>query len=93
MEVRRFELRKQPLPWIGGSDAPSGPIVVFANLLRPLLLELASTMIAAPTHLIASGLLHGEVDEVVGAFSDRLGLCEHERRASGEWAAVWLQPR
>ncbi|HTD10121.1 MAG TPA: 50S ribosomal protein L11 methyltransferase [Solirubrobacteraceae bacterium] len=93
MEVRRFELRTQPLPWIDGSDAPSGPIVVFANLLRPLLLELASTMTAAPTHLIASGLLREEVDEVVGAFSNRLGLGEHERRASGEWAAVWLQPR
>jgi ribosomal protein L11 methyltransferase len=92
MEVRRFELRTQALPWIDGSDAPSGPIVVLANLLRPLLLELAGTMTVAPTHLIASGLLHEEVDEVAGAFGDRLGLREHARRASGEWAAVWLQP-
>ncbi len=91
IEVRRFELRTQPLPWLDGPDAPAGPIVVLANLLRPLLLELASTMEVAPAHLIASGLLREEVDEVVGAFGERLGLRERERRASGEWAAVWLQ--
>jgi ribosomal protein L11 methyltransferase len=90
IEVRRFELRTQPLPWIEESDAPPGPLVVLANLLRPLLLELASTMPAAPAQLTASGLLRDEVDEVVGAFAERLGLREHARRASGEWAAVWL---
>ncbi|MGD1058193.1 MAG: 50S ribosomal protein L11 methyltransferase [Solirubrobacteraceae bacterium] len=91
IEVRRFELRTQALPWLDGPDTPAAPIVVLANLLRPLLLELASTMTVAPVHLIASGLLREEVDEVVGAFGERLGLRERERRASGEWAAVWLQ--
>jgi ribosomal protein L11 methyltransferase len=89
--VRRFELRTQALPWLDGPDTLAPPIVVLANLLRPLLLELASNMTVTPAHLIASGLLRDEVDEVVGAFVGRLGLRERERRASGEWAAVWLQ--
>jgi hypothetical protein len=65
-------------------------MVVLANLLRPLLLELADTMPHAPAHLLAGGLLAEEVDEVAGAFVQRLGMRERERRASGEWAAVWL---
>lgn len=91
IEVRRFELRTQALPWLDGSDTPDAPIVVLANLLRPLLLEVASTMTVVPAHLIASGLLREELDEVVGVFAERLELRERERRASGEWAAVWLQ--
>jgi ribosomal protein L11 methyltransferase len=93
IEVRRFDLRTQPLPWLDGPDRPDAPLVVLANLLRPLLLELANTMPAAPTHLLASGLLVEEVDEIVDAFSGRLGLRERERRAGGEWAAVWLSAR
>jgi ribosomal protein L11 methyltransferase len=69
--------------------APRRPVVV-ANLLRPLLLELANVMAVAPGHLLASGLLAEEVDEVVRAFAELLGLRERERRTSGEWAAVWL---
>jgi ribosomal protein L11 methyltransferase len=99
IEVRRFDLRSQPLPWPadggwleegGGQDHAGAPLVMLANLLRPLLLELARTMPVAPAHLLASGLLIEEVDEIVEAFSGRLGLRERERRASGEWAAVWL---
>ncbi|MGO9321852.1 MAG: 50S ribosomal protein L11 methyltransferase [Solirubrobacteraceae bacterium] len=90
IEVRRFDLRRQALPWMNRADAPGGPPVVLANLLRPLLLDLAASMPTTPAHLLAGGLLEGEVDEVVRAFSERLGLREHERRVSGEWAAVWL---
>jgi ribosomal protein L11 methyltransferase len=88
IEVRRFDLRTQELPW----PAPEsrGMTVVLANLLRPLLLELAATLSAAPAHLIAGGLLVGEVDEVLDAFAARLGLSVRERRERGEWAAVWL---
>jgi hypothetical protein len=39
---------------------------------------------------VVGGLLREEVDEVVGAFTERLALHERERRESGEWAAVWL---
>jgi ribosomal protein L11 methyltransferase len=90
VEVRRFDLRVQSLPCMDGGTGIVSPTVVVANLLRPLLLELAGKMPRAPAHLLAGGLLTGEVDEVVGAFADRLGLRERERRERGEWAAVWL---
>jgi ribosomal protein L11 methyltransferase len=94
IEVRRFDLRTQPLPCMdrgerAGEGSP-GSTVVVANLLRPLLLELAGKLPRAPAHLLAGGLLRGEVDEVAGAFAGRLGLRERERRERGEWAAVWL---
>jgi ribosomal protein L11 methyltransferase len=83
-------LRSQDLPWSGLAERPPGPLVVLANLLRPLLIELAATMPTAPAHLIAGGLLREEADEVAATFRRRLGLKERERRQSGEWAAVWL---
>lgn len=86
IKVRRFDLRREPLPQMGGAQAP----VMVANLLRPLLLELAASIASPPEHLIASGLLCSEVEEVAGAFAARLGLHERERREGGEWAAVWL---
>jgi ribosomal protein L11 methyltransferase len=64
--------------------------VVLANLLRPLLLELAETMPATPRHLIASGLLCEQADEVAAAFAKRFGLSERARLVRGEWAALWL---
>ncbi len=91
IEARRFELRTQALPWVGDQALPRGPIVVLANLLRPLLLELASTMPEAPAHLIVGGLLREEVDEIVHAFAERHAMRERDRRASGEWAAAWLK--
>jgi ribosomal protein L11 methyltransferase len=84
MAVRLFDLRAESLPWASGM-----PPVVMANLLCPLLLDLARLMPAAPRHLLACGLLVHEVDEVVQAF-EALGLHEYERRRMGEWAAVWL---
>jgi ribosomal protein L11 methyltransferase len=107
IEVRRFDLRTQALPWLeaeaGGDpgDGPAGsvsaesmptgsPVVVVANLLRPLLLDLAREMPHAPKHLLAGGLLKEQVDEVVQAFGERLGMRERERRERGEWAAAWL---
>jgi ribosomal protein L11 methyltransferase len=88
IDVRRFDLRAETLPWTM-SDRPAGSLHVIANLLRPLLLELAGRMRAAPTSLIAGGLLREEADEVADAFAAH-GLGERERRASGEWAALWL---
>ncbi|HST54808.1 MAG TPA: 50S ribosomal protein L11 methyltransferase, partial [Solirubrobacteraceae bacterium] len=96
LEVRHFDLRTDPLPWVdepkvAAVGAPDGAsLVVTANLLRPLLLELARTMTTAPAHLLASGLLREEADEVAAAFAARLGLHEHARRERGEWAALWL---
>ena len=81
-------------PAVAAQPAPAGghPIVL-ANLLRPLLLDLAASLLNPPAHLIASGLLRDEADEVAALFHDRLGLRERARRHSGEWAAVWLSGR
>ena len=57
IDVRRFDLRARPLPWTERLGRLVGQPVVLANLLRPLLLELAGTMPSAPAHLIAGGLL------------------------------------
>ncbi len=103
IEVRRFDLRTQTLPWLdretegvdaedpadGQADGYAGALVVVANLLRPLLLDLAQGMPRAPAHLLAGGLLRKQVDEVVQAFGG-LGMHERERRERGEWAVVWL---
>jgi ribosomal protein L11 methyltransferase len=90
IDVRHFELRRQELPWPNAAHGARRSTVVLANLLRPLLLELAATMPHAPTDLLAGGLLRDEVDEISTAFAERLRLRERERRASGEWSAVWL---
>jgi ribosomal protein L11 methyltransferase len=81
VDVARADLRRDPLPW-----APT----VTANLLRPLLLQLAERVPAdAPHTLIASGLLRHEADEVAAAFA-AVGLREAARRVEGEWGAVLL---
>jgi ribosomal protein L11 methyltransferase len=90
VEVRHFDLRSQPLPWIGAGESPPGSVVVVANLLRPLLLELEAKIVRRPAHLLAGGLLREEVDEIAAAFAVRLGLRELQRRESGEWAAIWM---
>jgi ribosomal protein L11 methyltransferase len=90
IEVRRFDLRTDALPWLGDRGAAAGGTIVMANLLLPLLLELSRTIDRVPEQLIASGLLREQVDEVVGAFGERLGLREHRRLEGGEWAATWL---
>jgi ribosomal protein L11 methyltransferase len=90
IEVRRFDLRTDALPWLGDRAAPAGGTIVMANLLLPLLLELSGTIDRVPEQLIASGLLREQVDEVVGAFGERLGLRERRRLEGGEWAATWL---
>jgi ribosomal protein L11 methylase PrmA len=90
VEVRHFDLRSERLPWIGAGESPPGSVVVAANLLRPLLLELEPKIARPPAHLLAGGLLRGEVDEIAAAFAARLGLRELQRRESGDWAAVWM---
>jgi ribosomal protein L11 methyltransferase len=80
VETARVDLRREPGPW-----AP----LVTANLVRPLLLEVAELMERPPAKLIASGLLREEADEVAAAFA-RHGLAEADRRFASEWAAVLL---
>jgi ribosomal protein L11 methyltransferase len=78
--VERVNLREAQGPW-----APT----VCANLLRPLLLDVARLMERPPRRLIASGLLREEADEVAAAFAPR-GLAERERRSCAEWSALLL---
>jgi ribosomal protein L11 methyltransferase len=66
--------------------APQADTVV-ANLMRPLLLDVARRMERRPAALIVSGLLDEEADEVVAAFAP---LAEHERRSALGWTAVML---
>ncbi len=44
----------------------------------------------APAVLLLSGLLHGELDEIVTAFVPT-GLAEADRRLQGDWAALLLR--
>lgn len=83
LELARRDIRTEP-PDVDGTR------VVLANLVRPLLLELASKMRGAPEHLLMSGLLRAETDEVVDAFERRFALSEYRRLQAGDWAAVWL---
>ena len=80
VEVSRCDLRREPGPF-----APT----VTANLVRPLLLEVARRMTRSPDRLIVSGLLRHEADEVADAFARR-GLREAARREGAEWAALCL---
>ncbi|HEX3911187.1 MAG TPA: 50S ribosomal protein L11 methyltransferase [Solirubrobacteraceae bacterium] len=90
MTVERFDLRRQELPWPDPSAGDRAGVVVLANLLLPLLLELARTMKRAPAQLIASGLLVEQADQVAEAFAARFALRERRRLERGEWAALWL---
>ncbi|HEX3693645.1 MAG TPA: 50S ribosomal protein L11 methyltransferase [Solirubrobacteraceae bacterium] len=84
IDVRRHDLR---------SPTPSAPLVI-ANLLRPLLVQLADSLERidgrAPAHVIASGLLCEEAAEVGELLAARLDLSVREHSERGEWAALWL---
>lgn len=85
LELTRVNLREQP--------PPAAPTVT-ANLTAPVLLATAARLAAdgceAPQALICSGLLTGELEQVVAALG-RCGLEERERGADGEWRAVLLR--
>ena len=77
LDTARCDLREGPGPY-----AP----VVLANLVRPLLLELAGHLGEPPRDLIVSGLEDGEADEVAAAYP----LGEAARRSAGGWTAIHL---
>jgi ribosomal protein L11 methyltransferase len=76
--VERLNLREEPPPLAG---------VVTANLTRALLLIVAELMTERPDHLIVSGLLETEADEVREAFRP---LRERRRLRSEGWSALLL---
>jgi ribosomal protein L11 methyltransferase len=76
--VERWDLRR---------DAPPPAQTVAANLMRPLLLQVAKS-IELPDVLILSGLLDHEADEVVAAF---VPLGETRRLSDRGWTASLLR--
>jgi ribosomal protein L11 methyltransferase len=74
-------------------EAPPAADTVVANLMRPLLLEVARRMAARPRALILSGLLDEEADEVAAAFAsaDGADLPEQARRSAQGWTALLLR--
>ena len=79
VEVSRCDVRR------AARTAPT----VLANLVRPLLLEVAANLQRVPERLIISGLEGDEPAEVVPAFA-RHGLRESTRREGGGWSAISL---
>jgi ribosomal protein L11 methyltransferase len=79
--VTRTNLREEPAPHAE---------VAAANLVRPLLLDLAAATERPPRVLLASGLLEGEVVEVVAAFG---GMREVRRTGAQGWSALMLLRR
>ena len=69
------------------AERPPAAQTVTANLMRPLLLRLASLIDEHPETLIVSGLLDEEADEVVAAFAP---LTERRRLSSQGWSALLL---
>ncbi len=88
LDTRLLDLRFETVPLL--TSATRAPLVVTANLLGPLLRELAARISSPPSDLIAGGLLAEEADEISAAFAAQAGLRERERRYAGEWAALWL---
>jgi ribosomal protein L11 methyltransferase len=76
--VERYDLRR---------DAPPPASAVAANLMRPLLLQVAELMSERPRVLILSGLLDHEADEVAAAFAP---LTERRRLSLKGWSALLL---
>ena len=76
--VERMNLREQ---------APPAAQTLAANLMRPLLLEMARRVEERPAALILSGLLDEEADEVAAAFAP---LRESRRRSERGWSALLL---
>jgi ribosomal protein L11 methyltransferase len=81
IEARRLDILADPVP-----SAPT----ITANLLAPLLVELAARITHAPRNLIAGGLAPDQADVVVAAFARHQGLAEVDRRHEGGWTALHL---
>ena len=78
--IGRVDLRREPGPYAA---------TVCANLVGPLLHDVARRLKRPPERLIVSGLLRDEAAGVAAAFAPH-GLRERSRRSAGEWAALLL---
>ena len=82
METARANLRE--------SAAPTAPTIV-ANLVAPVLRDVACLMTGRPQRMIISGLLADEADDVARAFEPH-GLFIDQRLDAGDWSALLLGP-
>lgn len=80
ISFERANLRSEP--------PPSAPTVL-ANLTAPVLRDVAQNMGQAPEHLVLSGLLVAEAEDVASEFAVH-GLRTTERLDSGDWSALLL---
>jgi ribosomal protein L11 methyltransferase len=71
---------------------PSLAPTVVANMTAPILKAVAGQLegLGAPSTLVCSGLLPGELDDTAAAFGSS-GLTEVDRRQEGDWAALLLR--
>ncbi|MGI8803519.1 MAG: 50S ribosomal protein L11 methyltransferase [Solirubrobacteraceae bacterium] len=81
VDARRLDILRDPLP-----SAPT----VTANLLAPLLADLAAAMTRPPRRLIAGGLAPDQANGVVAAFARHHGFAERLRREEGDWTSLLL---
>jgi ribosomal protein L11 methyltransferase len=88
IELQRCDIRRERCPLPRGGR---GPLLVLANLLRPLLLELAERIELERALLILSGLLDHELDEVAERFHARLHTRELARAGAEGWGALLLE--
>jgi ribosomal protein L11 methyltransferase len=86
VQARPFDLRREQLPIIENQPVP----IVLANLLKPLLIDLSAAIDSPPRHLIASGLLSDQANDIAAELATRHSLRERRRLTRGEWAALWL---
>jgi ribosomal protein L11 methyltransferase len=89
LRSERFDLRRDPLPWVGAGEPAQGSVIVLANLLAPLLRELAARIERPPVELIAGGLLAEQLDDAARAF-EAVGLHERSRVLADGWGALRL---
>jgi ribosomal protein L11 methyltransferase len=89
LRSERLDLRRDPLPWVGAGEPAPGRVIVLANLLAPLLAELAGSLAAPPAELIAGGLLAEQLDEAAAVFK-AVGMRERARRLADGWGALRL---
>jgi ribosomal protein L11 methyltransferase len=73
-------------PWDLRNESPPPAATVVANLMRPLLLQIAARL-EPPRALILSGLLDDEADEVAAAYAP---LRERTRLSDKGWTALLL---
>ncbi|HLI31169.1 MAG TPA: 50S ribosomal protein L11 methyltransferase [Solirubrobacteraceae bacterium] len=87
IELERCDIRSEQLPL---PESREGSLLILANLLRPLLLELVERIELRAATLILSGLLDEEADEVAERYAARLGASLRERSSADGWSALLL---